>query len=315
MMSRLRRIHAELEHRHVQSERHLHEIATLHGEVEVKHRAAQELVAKLEVARARAEAANRAKGTFLANVSHELRTPMNAVLGMTELLLDEPLPEAQRSMAQTIRTAGTSLLAIINDVLDLSKIEANELRLHTADIHIARVVEDVLGPMRVLADAKGLALHVELDDLPKRPLLGDELRLRQILNNLIGNAIKFTHVGNVVLRVVAAERSADSLQLRFSVSDTGIGMSQDELHRVFNAFEQADESTTRKFGGTGLGLSISKRLVALMGGELTACTTPGRDSVFAFEVAFGFSADQHQAASELQSETPRVYGHSPQTCW
>ena len=239
---------------------------------------------QLETERARAEAASRAKGTFLANISHEIRTPMNAVMGMTELLLEEPLLEPQRKMAETILSAGRSLLAIVNDVLDMSKIEAGELKLHAADMDLARVIETVLSPMRVLAEGKDLSLKPDLD-LPRLGVRGDELRLRQVLFNLTGNAIKFTQRGQVTIRVTQTGASTDAIRVRFSVEDTGIGMTQEAAARVFEAFQQADESTTRRFGGTGLGLSISKQLVAMMGGELTVRTAPGRGSAFAFELA------------------------------
>ncbi|MFI5306919.1 MAG: ATP-binding protein [Polyangiales bacterium] len=270
---------------------------------------------QLESERARAEAASHAKGTFLANVSHEIRTPMNAVLGMTELLLEEPLPESQRKMAQTILTSGKSLLAIVNDVLDMSKVEAGELRLHNADLDVAQVVETVLSPMRVLADEKGLALRSELEGLPPRALRGDEMRLRQVLFNLTGNAIKFTQTGSVTIRVAATELSAESVQLRFSVRDTGIGMTEEAAKRVFDAFQQADESTTRKFGGTGLGLSISKKLVALMGGDLTVSTAPDRGSAFEFEARFALGAaarateptkGESHSAARLRALNPHV---------
>ncbi len=270
---------------------------------------------QLEEESARAEAASHAKGTFLANVSHEIRTPMNAVLGMTELLLEEKLPEAQRKMAQTIFTAGKSLLAIVNDVLDMSKVEAGELRLHPVDLDVAQLIESVLSPMRVLASEKGLTLRAQLDDLPPRMIRGDETRLRQVLFNLTGNAIKFTQDGSVTVRVAAIDQTADSVRLAFCVEDTGIGMTQEQAARVFNAFEQADESTTRRFGGTGLGLSISKKLVAMMDGELTVRSALGRGSAFEFALSFPLAAaapepertqPESASAARLRALTPNV---------
>jgi len=270
---------------------------------------------QLEVERERAHAASVAKGTFLANISHEIRTPMNAVLGMTELLLEEPLPDAQRKMAQTILTAGKSLLAIVNDVLDMSKVEAGGLRLHVADLDVAHVVETVLSPMRVLADEKSISLTSEVEHLPERGVRGDEMRLRQVLFNLTGNAIKFTQSGGVTVRVRVLAAFDDSLRLRFAVSDTGIGMSAEAAKRVFDAFEQADESTTRKFGGTGLGLTISKKLVALMGGDLVLQTAPGRGSEFSFEIGMPLGTikpkvqslrPESENAARLRARNPHV---------
>ncbi len=267
---------------------------------------------QLEIQRARAEAASRAKGTFLSNISHEIRTPMNAVMGMTELLLEEPLPEAQRKMAETILGAGRSLLAIVNDVLDMSKVEAGELKLHAAEMDLGRMVESVLSPMRVLAEGKGLSLRAELD-LQWPTVRADELRLRQVLFNLAGNAIKFTPHGHVTIRATQSRHTASSARVRFSVEDTGIGMTPEAAARVFEAFQQADESTTRRFGGTGLGLSISKQLVAMMGGELTVQTAEGRGSTFGFELELPMAATQpvQQAAAQSSSLQERLRALSP----
>ena len=239
---------------------------------------------QLEHARVRAEAASQAKGTFLANISHELRTPMNAVLGMADLLLDESLLPKQRKMVDTILSSGRSLLAIVNDVLDLSKIEAGELRVQLTDISLEQLVESVLSPMRVLAKSKGLSLRLALEADPEHGVRADELRLRQVIFNLIGNAIKFTATGSVTLHVLESYADDGHVRVLFRVEDTGIGMTEAAAREVFEAFKQADDSTTRKFGGTGLGLSISKRLVQLMGGELTVQTALGRGSKFEFEL-------------------------------
>jgi signal transduction histidine kinase/CheY-like chemotaxis protein/HPt (histidine-containing phosphotransfer) domain-containing protein len=240
--------------------------------------------AQLEQARVRAETASQAKGTFLANISHELRTPMNAVLGTADLLLDEGLLPGQRSMVETILSAGRSLLSIVNDVLDMSKIEAGELKLQLSDVDLAQLVEAILSPLRVLALNKQLELRGVLEVDASPGVRADELRLRQVLFNLLGNAIKFTEAGSVTVHVTQTSESDERVRVRFSVEDTGIGMTEAAAREVFEPFKQADESTTRRFGGTGLGLSISRRLVQLMGGELALRTELGRGSSFAFEL-------------------------------
>ena len=236
-----------------------------------------------------AEAANRAKDEFLANVSHEIRTPMNAILGMTELVLDTPLTGGQRQSLKTVQSAADNLLGLMNDLLDFSKIEAGKLELDPADFSLRAAVGDTLHALAMRAHRKGLELvcHVQ-PDVPDA-LVGDAGRLRQVLLNLVGNAIKFTDQGEVVVRVEAAgDRAAeDEAGLRFVVSDTGIGISPDQQERIFRAFEQEDTSTTRRYGGTGLGLTIAVRLVALMGGTITVDSRPGRGSTFSFTAWFG----------------------------
>jgi signal transduction histidine kinase/DNA-binding response OmpR family regulator len=245
----------------------------------------------LETARLAAEAANRAKSAFLANMSHEIRTPMNGVVGMAELLCDTTLSEEQRLFAETIRSSGEALLVIINDILDYSKIEAERLTLHPEPFDLERTIHEVAMLLQPRARGRGIDLIIDFDMFLPTRYVGDPGRLRQVLTNLMGNAVKFTEKGHVIVRVVGIEAEAGSQQLHITVEDTGIGIAPEHIDHIFGEFNQVEEEANRKFEGTGLGLAITERLIDRMGGAVWVESELGKGSCFGFRLSLPVAED------------------------
>ncbi|MCB0331314.1 MAG: response regulator, partial [Bdellovibrionales bacterium] len=277
--------------------------------VHIDIRILKEKEEQLQVAKQSAEKLAKVKGEFLANMSHEIRTPMNGVLGMTELLLESELSEDQRDLAYTAHRSAENLLSVINDILDFSKIEAGKVELVPSNFKLSEFFEDLESLIRIRFEQKNLSFISSLgDDVPDE-VRGDSDRLRQVLVNLVGNALKFTPLGGAVVLHVENVRESDAVTtLRFTVTDTGIGVPEDKQQKIFEAFEQADSSTTRQFGGTGLGLAISARLVALMGGEIGLHSREGTGTVFFFTADFELPIESppqiRDRETELLSDRP-----------
>ncbi len=282
MLAQIQRRDAELAHYSAGLEA---EVAARTLDLSAANTELRHLVDELSVAKERAEAASRAKSQFLANMSHEIRTPMNGILGMVDLLMETELQSKQRHFVEIVHQSGVNLLNVINDILDFSKIESGKLELESIGFNLLEQVEETVTLFAEQAQRKDLELACSL---PPKPVVvsGDPVRLRQILANLLGNAIKFTERGEVIVGVTVIEQSTATYRLRFEVRDTGIGISEEARQNIFNAFDQADGSTTRKYGGTGLGLTIVKQLVAMMGGEIAVNSVVGQGSSFCFVLEF-----------------------------